>query len=174
MVRCNLPIGKYPFLRGLFLEGLIYGGKFAFQNRLGKPYSWKDIYRFCFVLLCIWRQFPSTSPPPPRRGGLYLEGQFNGGFFCVTSLGGVYLEGLIFGILRYCFLLIWEWMHDNAVTGKCEFLLFKDVLHLKMSVYIYIYIFLGGSKFFQTAVYIYISIYIYIYIHFFPLPKLNK
>ena len=24
-----------PFLRGLFLEGLIYGGKFAFQNRLG-------------------------------------------------------------------------------------------------------------------------------------------
>ena len=37
--------------------------------------------------------------------GLYLEGQFNGGFFffffCVTSLGGLYLEGLIFGILRY-------------------------------------------------------------------------
>ena len=24
-----------PFLRGLFLEGLIYGGKFAFQNQLG-------------------------------------------------------------------------------------------------------------------------------------------
>ena len=24
-----------PFLRGLFLEGLIFGGKFAFQNRLG-------------------------------------------------------------------------------------------------------------------------------------------
>ena len=23
------------FLRGLFLEGLMYGGKFAFQNRLG-------------------------------------------------------------------------------------------------------------------------------------------
>ena len=23
------------FLRGLFLEGVIYGGKFAFQNRLG-------------------------------------------------------------------------------------------------------------------------------------------
>ena len=34
-------------------------------------------------------------------GGLYLEGRFNGGFFCVTSLGGLYLEGLIFGILRY-------------------------------------------------------------------------
>ena len=24
-----------PFLRGLFLNGLIYGGKFVFQNRLG-------------------------------------------------------------------------------------------------------------------------------------------
>ena len=41
--------------------------------------------------------FPSTSP----RGGLYLEGRF-----CVTGLGGLYLEGLymeglIFGILRY-------------------------------------------------------------------------
>ena len=27
-------IFQRPFLRGLFLEGLIYGGKFAFQNRL--------------------------------------------------------------------------------------------------------------------------------------------
>ena len=34
-------------------EGLIYGGKFAFQNRLGQPYSWKEIYSFCFVLPCI-------------------------------------------------------------------------------------------------------------------------
>ena len=32
---------------------------------------------------------------PPR--GLYLEGQFNGGCFCVTSLGGLYLEGLVHG-----------------------------------------------------------------------------
>ena len=28
-------IFQRPFLRGLFLEGLIYGGEFAFQNRLG-------------------------------------------------------------------------------------------------------------------------------------------
>ena len=27
-------IFQMPFLRGLFLEGLIQGGKFAFQNRL--------------------------------------------------------------------------------------------------------------------------------------------
>ena len=33
-------------------------------------------------------------------GCLYLEGRFNGGFFCVTSLGGgggLYSEGLIQG-----------------------------------------------------------------------------
>ena len=41
--------------------------------------------------------FPRTSYKPP--GGLYLEGRFNGGFFCITSLGGLYLDGLIFGIL---------------------------------------------------------------------------
>ena len=28
-------IFRTPFLRGLYSEGLIYGGKFAFQNRLG-------------------------------------------------------------------------------------------------------------------------------------------
>ena len=27
-----------PLLRSFFFEGLIYGGKFAFQNRLGPPY----------------------------------------------------------------------------------------------------------------------------------------
>ena len=38
--------------------------------------------------------FPSTR--------LYwFGGGFNAGFFCVTSLGGLFLEGLIFGILRY-------------------------------------------------------------------------
>ena len=45
---------------------------------------------FCFV---FEGNFPSTS----HRGGLYLEGRFNGGFFCVTGLGGLYLEGLIHG-----------------------------------------------------------------------------
>ena len=48
--------------------------------------------------------FPSTSP----RGGLYPERQFNGGFFALPVWGGgayiwrgLYMEGLIFGILRY-------------------------------------------------------------------------
>ena len=46
--------------------------------------------------------FPSTRP----LGGLYLEGRFNGGFFPLLVWGayvsrGLYMEELIFGILRY-------------------------------------------------------------------------
>ena len=46
--------------------------------------------------------FPSTSP----GGGLYPEGRFNGGFFALPFWGAyiwkaLYMEGLIFGILRY-------------------------------------------------------------------------
>ena len=80
----------------------MYGGKFTFQNRLGQLGSGKEIYHFCFLLLCIRGQIPSTSLP----GGLYSEGRFNGGFFALEILGGLYLEGfihggLILGILRY-------------------------------------------------------------------------
>ena len=47
-------------------------------------------------------KFPSTSPP----GGLYLEELFNGRFFALQVWGayiwrGLYMEGLILGILRY-------------------------------------------------------------------------
>ena len=85
-------IFQRPFLRGLFLEGLIYRGKLTFQNRLGKPYSWKETHRFCFVLLCIWGQFPITSPR--GGGGLYLEGQFNGGLFTLRVWGAYTWWGL--------------------------------------------------------------------------------
>ena len=69
------------------MEGLIYGGKFAFKKSIGLACSGKEVYHdFCFVLPCIRGQIPSTSPP----GDLYSEG-----FFCVTILGGLYLEGLI-------------------------------------------------------------------------------
>ena len=80
----KISLGAYifqrPFLRGLYSEGLIYGRKFAFQNRLplGWRYSWKEIYLFCFVLLCIWGQLPSTSP---WWGGAYIwRGDLTKGF----------------------------------------------------------------------------------------------
>ena len=81
----------------------MYGGKFAFQNWLvGLACSGKEIYHFCFVLLCIREQIPSTCPP----GRLYSEGRFNGGFLALRFWGAyiwrsLCMEGLIFGILRY-------------------------------------------------------------------------
>ena len=38
---------------------------------------------------------------PRGGGGLIFGGAILRKVFCVTSLGGLYLEGLIFGILRY-------------------------------------------------------------------------
>ena len=91
-------IFQRPFLRSLFLEGLIFGGAYVrreicVSKSIGLACGGKEIYHFCFVLLCIRGQIPSTSPP----GGLYSEGRFNGGFFALRFGGGVYLVGPIHG-----------------------------------------------------------------------------
>ena len=48
--------------------------------------------------------FPRTSPR-----GLISGGAIERRVFCVTGLGGLYLKGLIFGILRY-FFIIFDWL----------------------------------------------------------------
>ena len=65
----------------------MYGGKFAFQNRLGELV----VGRKFTVLLCftLYSRANSLCKPP---GGLYSEGRFNGGF-CVAILEGLYLDG---------------------------------------------------------------------------------
>ena len=100
-------IFQRPFLRGLFLEGLIFGGAYVqreicLSKSIGPACSRKEIYHYCFVLVCIRGQIPSTSPP----GGFYSEGRFKGEFFALLFWGayiwrGLYMEGLTFGILRY-------------------------------------------------------------------------
>ena len=99
-----------PFLRSLFLEGPIYGGKFA-------AYLWREIcvskssglalqlegnllFLLCFTLYL--RAISEYKSP----GGLYMERRFNRQFFALQGWGayiwrGVYMEGLIFRILRY-------------------------------------------------------------------------
>ena len=57
------------------------------------------------VFLCFTLYLRAISKYKPP-GGLYLEGRFNGGFFALPVWGayiwrGLYMEGLIFGILRY-------------------------------------------------------------------------
>ena len=91
-------IFQRPFLRGLFLEGLIFGGAYVrreicVSKSIGLACSGKEIYHFCFVLLCIRGQILSTSPP----GGLYLEGRFNRGFFALQYWGAYIWRGLIHG-----------------------------------------------------------------------------
>ena len=68
-------IFQRSFLRGLFLEGPLFGGAYVrreicVSNSIGLACSGKEIYHFCFVLLCIQGQIPSTSPP----GGLIFGG----------------------------------------------------------------------------------------------------
>ena len=82
----------------LFLEGLIYGGKFAFQNRLGQPYSWEEIYSFCFVLPCISSESNFLVQAP--RGAYIWRGNLTDGFLRY-EFWGLYMEGLIFRILQY-------------------------------------------------------------------------
>ena len=81
-------IFQRPFLRGLW--------EVCISKSIGLANSWKGIYRFCFVLLCIKGQFSKYKPP----GGLIFGGVISRRVFCVTSLGGLYSEGLIFGILQ--------------------------------------------------------------------------
>ena len=61
------------------------------DNNIG----WKKSTVFALFYFVFWGQFPSTSS---CLEGLYLEGQFNGGFFALPVWGpDLYLEGLIHG-----------------------------------------------------------------------------
>ena len=104
----NKPQGWY-FSKALF-EGLVFGGAYirrglcaegiCVSKSIGLDCSWKEIYHFCFVLLCIRGQIPSTRPP----GGLYSEGRFNGGFFALRFWGAYTWWGLFsefYGIFMY-------------------------------------------------------------------------
>ena len=79
---------------GSFLEGLMYRGKFAFRNRLGSLLPGRKFT----IFLCFSLYLRAISKYKLPRGG---GGDLTEGFCYVTSLGGLYLEGLIFGILRY-------------------------------------------------------------------------
>ena len=60
----------------------MYGGKFAFQNRLGWLVVGRKFTSFALFYFVFEGKFQVQAPHP--RGG-----------------GGLYSEGLIFGILRY-------------------------------------------------------------------------
>ena len=61
-----------------------------FQNRLGQPYSWNEITVFSLFYFAFEGNFQIQAP----RGGLYLEGLFNGGFFALRVWGAYIWRGL--------------------------------------------------------------------------------
>ena len=63
-IRPGAYIFQRLFLRGLLLEGLIFGLALFLEGNLP----------FFFVLLFIWGQFPSKSHPPPPPKGLIFGG----------------------------------------------------------------------------------------------------
>ena len=73
----------------------MYGRKFAFQS-IGLAYSWREFAVFALFYFVFEGNFEVQAPM-----GLKFRGAISRKVFCVTSLGGLYLEGLIFGILWY-------------------------------------------------------------------------
>ena len=83
------------------MEGPIFGGacgrrEICIIKSVGLACSVNEIYHFCFILLSIQGQIPCTRP----RGAYIRRGDLTEGFLHY-DVGGLYMEGLIFGILRY-------------------------------------------------------------------------
>ena len=77
-------IFQRPFLRGLW--------EVCISKSIGLANSWKGIYRFCFVLLCIKGQFSKYKP----LGGAYIwRSDFTEGFLCY-EFGGLIFGGAYF------------------------------------------------------------------------------
>ena len=102
-------IFQRPFLRGLFLEGLIFEEAYLWREicsskSIGLALQLKRNLPF---LLCItWYLRAIAKYKPPRGGGAYiwrddLTESFLRYEFGVLRWRGLYTEGLIFGILRY-------------------------------------------------------------------------
>ena len=89
-------IFQRPFLRGLFLEGLIFGGAYlrreiCVSKSIGLALQLEGNLPF---LLCFTLHLRAISKYN-SLGGLYVEGRFNGGFFAL------WVWGLIFGGASY-------------------------------------------------------------------------
>ena len=80
----------------------MYGGKFVFKKSIGLALFLKGNLPFFLCFTLYLRAISKYKPP----GELILEGRFNGGFFALGVWTayiwrGLYMKGLIFGILRY-------------------------------------------------------------------------
>ena len=77
------------------MEGLIYEGNFLFKTDWASLILGIKFTVFALFYFVLEGNFPSTSPP----GAYIWRDDLTEGFLRYRS-GGLYLEGLIFGILR--------------------------------------------------------------------------
>ena len=101
-------IFQRPFLRGLFLEGPIFGGAYVrreicVSKLIGLACSGKEITIFALFYFVFEGKFQVQAP-----GGLISGGRFNGGFFALRFWGayiwrGIFSEfyGTLSGRYRY-------------------------------------------------------------------------
>ena len=78
-------------MRGLSTDGNLRFTPDWVSLIVGSKFTIFSLFYFVFK-----SNFPSTSP----GGGLIFGGVIQQRVFCVTGLGGLYMEGLICGILR--------------------------------------------------------------------------
>ena len=91
------------------MEELIFGGAYLRRGIcVSKPIGLALLLEVNLpFLLCFTLYLRAIFQLQAPRGGLYLEGRCNGGFFFALPVWevyirrGLYMEGLIFGILRY-------------------------------------------------------------------------
>ena len=106
------PLKKKLFLATYLFEGLILRGAYirrglSTEGNLRFKIDWASlIVGSTFTVFALFTLYLRAIFQEQTPGGLYLEGRFNGGFFALPVWGayiwrGLYMEGLIFGILRY-------------------------------------------------------------------------
>ena len=110
------------FFEGPFWRGLSTEGNLPFKIDCASLMVRRRFTIFALFYFVFGGNFQVQAP----RGGLYLEGQFNGGGgFSVTSLGGLCMEGLIFGIL---------WSSTHLWSFILYFLIFLLCLNTSISL----------------------------------------
>ena len=104
-------IFQRPFLRGVFLEGLLFEGAYlrrglSMEGNLCFKIDWASFISGInlLFLLCFTLYLRAIFQVQDPQGSYISRGDLTEGFLCYW-IRGLYLEGLIVGILRYPFLL---------------------------------------------------------------------
>ena len=91
--------------RGLYFSKTLFEGLIWREICVSKSIGLAFIVGRKFIVFALFYSLFEGNFQVQAPGGLYLKGRFNGGFFALRILGayiwrGVYMEGLIFRILR--------------------------------------------------------------------------